>query len=198
MSRAKRGGLSSTVLSFSMTIPWYSVSIHGLCLLAEQRRRVCVGGEQGGGETKEALGQSQQLGGTKRPVFKRYIMAEATVRARVRTGTTCMRVCVCALVDRVKSRWQPPPPLPCALLVHTDRISSITLCTSVAGSVIKASLILPYHTQRAILLISISHTDLPRAGGQSDGQAAGRESHNGVPGKKKKTAASEQNARGLL
>ncbi len=26
------------MLSFSMTIPWYSVSIHGLCLLAEKEQ----------------------------------------------------------------------------------------------------------------------------------------------------------------
>lgn len=45
MSKAKSGGFSRTVLSFSMTMPWYSASIHGLCLLAdpprERRGRTC-------------------------------------------------------------------------------------------------------------------------------------------------------------
>lgn len=33
LSRAMRGGSSNTLSSFSVTIPWYVVSIHGLCLL---------------------------------------------------------------------------------------------------------------------------------------------------------------------
>lgn len=42
MSSAIRGGSRSTLSSFSVTIPWYVVSIHGLCLLTVgNRKRKC-------------------------------------------------------------------------------------------------------------------------------------------------------------
>lgn len=72
-------------------------------------------------------------------------------------------MCVCVYVPEQHSLITLAPlqiPL-LSFFFHMNLISNITLHTSAVGSAIKASQISPSHTQRAILLISISNTDLP-------------------------------------
>lgn len=91
--------------------------------------------------------------------------------------TMYARVCVCvrettALFNHNGTLTDPPHP-------DADLILSITLHTSVPGSIINTSQIPPYRTRRGILLISISHSDPPEA------------LHNGAL---QKTAMSKSNA----